>query len=91
MILWSTINQTTRVIPARNQKISKNKIKKNSIWIHDIWGLESSRTDSLVDTHVYKEVAAAKLTTKQNPLYSWWLRGYMRGREDAHDVVRVML
>jgi len=31
------------------------------------WGSESSRTDGLVDTRVYKEVAMAKLSTKQNP------------------------
>jgi hypothetical protein len=30
-ILWSTINQTTRVIPASNRRTSKNKINKNSI------------------------------------------------------------
>jgi hypothetical protein len=29
--LWSMINQTTRVIPANNQRTSKNKINKNSI------------------------------------------------------------
>jgi len=31
------------------------------------WGSESSRTDGLVDTRVYKEVAMAKLSTKQKP------------------------
>ena len=31
------------------------------------WGSESSRMDGLVDTRVYKEVAMAKLSTKQNP------------------------
>jgi hypothetical protein len=64
VILWSTINQTTRVIPASNRRISKNKINKNSICIHEIWGLESSRTGGLADTRVYKEVVAAKLTIK---------------------------
>jgi hypothetical protein len=77
--LWSTINQTTRVIPASNRRTNKNKINKNSIQIHEIWGLESSKMGGLADTHFYKEVAAAKLTTKQNPICSWWLRGYMRG------------
>jgi hypothetical protein len=70
VILWSTINQTTRVIAASNRRTSKNKINKNSIYIHEIWGLESSRTGGLADTHVYKEVAAAKLTIKQNPSVS---------------------
>jgi len=37
------------------------------------WDSESSRTDGLVDTRVYKEVAMAKLTSKQNPICSWWL------------------
>ena len=32
-----------------------------------MWGSESSRTDGLADTRVYKEVAMAKLSTKQNP------------------------
>jgi hypothetical protein len=35
--------------------------------------------DGLADTHVYKEVATAKLTTKHNSICSWWLREYMRG------------
>ena len=30
-------------------------------------GSESSRMDGLVNTRVYKEVAMAKLSTKQNP------------------------
>ena len=30
------------------------------------WGSESSRMDGIVYTHVYKEVAMAKLTSKQN-------------------------
>jgi hypothetical protein len=37
------------------------------------WGSESSRTDGLVDTRVYKEVAMAKLSTKQNPICLWRL------------------
>jgi hypothetical protein len=32
------------------------------------WGSESSRTDGLVDTCIYKQVAMAKLSTKQNPI-----------------------
>jgi hypothetical protein len=44
----------------------KNKINNNSICIHKIWGLESSRTGGLADTRVYREVAAAKHTIKQN-------------------------
>jgi hypothetical protein len=78
-ILWSTINQTTRVIPASNRRTSKNKINNNSICIHEIWGLESSRTGGLADTHVYREVVAAKLTIKQNSICLWWLWWYMRG------------
>ena len=31
------------------------------------WDSESSRTDGLVNTYVYKQVAMAKLSTKQNP------------------------
>jgi hypothetical protein len=31
MILWSTINQTTRVMPTGNRRTSKTKINKNSI------------------------------------------------------------
>jgi hypothetical protein len=31
------------------------------------WGSESGRKGGLADTRVYKEVAMAKLTTKQNP------------------------
>jgi hypothetical protein len=79
VILWSTINQTTRVIPASNQRTSKNKINKNSIRIHKIWGLESSRTGGLADAHIYKEVAAAKLTIKQNRICLWQLWRYIRG------------
>jgi hypothetical protein len=43
------------------------------------WGSESSRTDGLADTSVYKQVATAKLSIKQNPIYLWWLWSYMRG------------
>jgi hypothetical protein len=35
--------------------------------------LERLSTGGLADTHVYKEVATAKLTIKQNPNYLWWL------------------
>jgi hypothetical protein len=73
------INQTTRVISASNRRTSKNKINKNSIYIHKIWGLESSRTGGLADTRVDKEVAAVKLTIKQNPICLWQLQRYMRG------------
>jgi hypothetical protein len=67
VILWSTINQTTRVILASNRRTSKNKINKNSICIHEIWGLESSRTGGLADTRVYKEVATVTYNkTKPN-------------------------
>jgi hypothetical protein len=54
-------------------------MNKNSILIHEIWGLESSRTGGLADTRIYKEVATAKLTIKQNPICLWWLWRYMRG------------
>jgi hypothetical protein len=59
-------------------RTSMNKINKNLICIHKIWGLESSRTGGLADTRIYKEVAAAKLTIKQNPICLWWLWRYMR-------------
>jgi hypothetical protein len=78
-ILWSTINQTTRVIHASNRRTSKNKINKNSICIHESWGLESSRMGGLADTRVYKEVAAAKVTIKQNPICLWRLWRNMTG------------
>ena len=35
--------------------------------ISQSWGSESGRTGGLADTRVYKEVAMAKLTTKQKP------------------------
>jgi hypothetical protein len=63
------INQTTRVIPTSNRRASKNKINKNSICIHEIWGPESRRTGGLADTRVYKEVALAKLTRKKANLF----------------------
>jgi hypothetical protein len=31
VILWSTINQTSRVIPTSNQRTNKNKRNKKSI------------------------------------------------------------
>ena len=31
------------------------------------WGLESSKSGGLVDTCIHKEVAVAKLASKQNP------------------------
>ena len=55
------------------------------------WGSESSRTDGLVDTRVYKEVAMAKLSTKQNPICLWRLWGYMRTWEDHHRGAGVVL
>jgi hypothetical protein len=64
VIMWSTIKQTSRIIPASNRRTSNNKINKNSILIRDIWGLESCRMDGLVNTSGYKEVAAPKLTIK---------------------------
>ena len=33
------------------------------------WGSESSRTDGLVNTRVYKEVAMAKLSTNKTQLF----------------------
>jgi hypothetical protein len=47
--------------------------------ISQSWGSESGRTGGLADTHVYKEVAMAKLTTKHNPICLWSLWGFMRG------------
>lgn len=45
------------------------------------WGSESSRTDGLVDTRVYKEVAEAKLTSKTKPNLKVAAMGvYKRGR-----------
>jgi hypothetical protein len=35
--------------------------------ISQSWGSELGRMGGLADTRVYKEVAMAKLTTKQNP------------------------
>ena len=55
------------------------------------WGSESSSMGGLVDTRIYKEVAEAKLTTKQNPICLWRLGRYMRGGEDDQDVVGVVL
>jgi hypothetical protein len=81
-ILWSAINQTTRVIPASNQRTSKNKINKNSICIHKIWGLESSRTNGLANTRVYKELTTAKLTIKQNPMFVVAMKVYERVEDD---------
>jgi hypothetical protein len=51
------------------------------------WKLE---TDSLANSASPAEVARAK-SNQQNLICSWWLRGYMRGREDDQDMVRVML
>jgi hypothetical protein len=66
------------VIPTSNRRTSKNKRNKNSICIHKIWGLESSRMGG-IDTRVYEKVAVAKHTIKQNPTYLWQLWRYMRG------------
>jgi hypothetical protein len=40
----------------------------------------------LADTRIYKEVATAKLTIKQNPICSWYVRGV---GEDNQDMVMV--
>jgi hypothetical protein len=47
--------------------------------------------DGPVNSHVYKEVAAAKFITKQNSICLWCLWCYMGGVEDDQDVVEVML
>jgi hypothetical protein len=70
VILWSMINQTTRVIPASNRVTKQEQVEQATqlqIWRwktnlnSQSWGSESNRTDGLVNTHVYKEVAMAKL------------------------------
>jgi hypothetical protein len=46
------------------------------------WGSESSRMDGLTDTRVFKQVAMAKLSRKQNPTASCWLLVvYIGGRQ----------
>jgi hypothetical protein len=47
-------------------------------------------TDSLANSVSPAELARAK-SNQQNPIYSWHLRGYVRGGEDDQDMVRVML
>jgi hypothetical protein len=42
------------------------------------WGSESSRTDGLVDTRVYKEVAMAKLDLNKTQLFLVAAKGYMK-------------
>ena len=42
------------------------------------WGSESSRTDGLVDTCVYKEVAMAKLQQNKTQLFLVVAKGYMK-------------
>jgi hypothetical protein len=39
----------------------------------------------LADTRIYKEVATAKLTIKQNPICSWYVRGGGRGQPGHGD------
>jgi hypothetical protein len=71
-ILWSTSTATRAPVPTRNRRTS---ITSNSIanvemetnLITPSWGSESGRKGGLADTRVYKEVAMAKLTTKQKP------------------------
>jgi hypothetical protein len=54
------------------------------------WDSESSRTDGLADTCVYKQVAMAKLSTKQKPnLFVVAMEVYERV-EDDQDVVEVI-
>jgi hypothetical protein len=55
-------------------------VGENSIGGDDVHGPTTSRTGGLANTRVYKEVAMAKLTTKQNPIYLWWLWGIWEGR-----------
>ena len=49
--------------------------------------MSSSRTDGLVDTCVYKEVAMAKLTTKQNPPLA--VEAFMYKREQPECAVLI--
>jgi hypothetical protein len=71
-ILWSASTTTRAPVSASNQRTS---ITSNSIanvemetnLISQSWGSELGRMGGLADTRVYKEVAMAKLTTKQNP------------------------
>jgi hypothetical protein len=53
-------------------------------------GFWKPETGSLANSALPIEVARAK-SNQQNLIYSWRLRGYMRGGEDDQDVVRVML
>ena len=50
-----------------------------------------SRTDGLANTRVYKEVAMAKLTIKQNPICLWRLWRYIRDEGHDQDLVGVVL
>jgi hypothetical protein len=79
------INQTTRVIPASNRRTSKNKINKNSICVHEIWGLESSRTGGLADTRVYKEVAAVTYNKTKPNLFVVAMEVYERVEDNQRD------
>jgi hypothetical protein len=45
---------------------------------------------SLANSASPAEVTTGK-SNQQNPICSWWLRGYMRGEENDQDMVRVML
>jgi hypothetical protein len=64
MILWTTINQTTRIIPASNTKISKNKINKKTQSEYTNLGFWKSEIDSnqqnpnlfVTDMEIYERV-----------------------------------
>jgi hypothetical protein len=55
---------------------SKSKNKQEQVdkqTTHRPCPKEKSESGGLINTRVCKEVAAAKLTTKQNPSLKWWL------------------
>jgi hypothetical protein len=76
-ILWSASTATIgHPFLQAIEEQARTSITSNSIanvemetnLITPSWGSESGRTGGLADTRVYKEVAMAKLTTKQNPI-----------------------
>jgi hypothetical protein len=82
-------------------KQSKNKQKQDNMQLNCRWETQTNlntrnlgfwklETGSLANSASPAEVARAK-SNQQNPICSWWLRGYIRGGEDDQDVVRVLL
>jgi hypothetical protein len=70
-----------------SNKIADGKTQTNQN-THNL-GFWKPEMGSLANSASSAEVARAK-SNQQNPIYFWWLRGYMRGGEDDQDVVRVI-